>query len=98
MHKQNSRNLSRALNGHTNGGPKLSKYLHGDLEDPEEPERPEDGKAEGAGLGLEVCPDLHRRILRLFGIESIKSWVQQTCSKAEREMTRESNRLKEDSM
>ena len=33
-------------------------YLHGDLEDPEEPERPEDGEAEGAGLGLEVGPDL----------------------------------------
>ena len=33
-------------------------YLHGDLEDPEQPERPEDGQAEGAGLGLEVRPDL----------------------------------------
>ena len=33
-------------------------YLHGDLEDPEQPERPEDGQAEGARLGLEVRPDL----------------------------------------
>ena len=33
-------------------------YLHGDLEDPEQPESPEDGQAEGACLGLEVSPDL----------------------------------------